>query len=151
MRSDVYRVSLGYAFIQNDRAELGAALGLHATSFETRLSGSAQIGGGALHAEDRRTEFTAPLPTIGVFGTYEITPRIILTGRADYLSLTIDDYDGSIVNAQAAVAYKVNDMIEVGAAWRYVDYELDVAKDNYTAGVEYDFSGPSLFVRFGFQ
>ncbi len=151
MQSDIYRLTVGYAFIRTDRAELGAAIGLHATNFELSLQGDAEVDIGILRRQNQERTFLAPMPTVGVFGTYEVTPRLILTGRADYLSLDIGDYDGSILNAQAAIAYKVTDMIEVGAAYRYVDYGLDVDKGRYTASVDYDFSGPALFIRAGFR
>ena len=151
MRSNVYRLSVGYSFIRNDRAELGAVIGLHATDFKIALEGQATVGAGSVQTENRRHKFLAPMPTVGAYGTYEITPQVILTGRADYMSLKISDYDGSILNLQAAVAYRVPDMIEVGAAYRYVDYNLDVEKSTYTADINYDFTGPSVFVRFGFR
>lgn len=151
MQSDIYRLTVGYAVFRNDRAELGAAIGLHATNFEIALQGDADVGVGVIRQQNSKRTFLAPMPTVGVFGTFEVTPRVILTGRADYLSLDIGDYDGSILNAQAAISYKVTDMIEVGAAYRYVDYGLDVDKGRYTASVDYDFSGPAVFIRAGFR
>jgi hypothetical protein len=151
LRSDVYRVSIGYNFVQTPRAELGIALGLHATDFKVKLEGDARIGGASSQREARAKDFVAPLPTIGVVGAYEVAPRVILSGRADYMSLKFKDYDGSILNAQAAIGYRVTDHIEIGAAYRYVDYRLDVDKDTYTANVDYDFNGPAIYVRAGFR
>ncbi len=151
MQSDIYRLTVGYAFIQTDRAELGAAIGLHATNFDIALQGDADVGVGVIRQQSSKRTFLAPMPTVGVFGTFEVTPKLVLTGRADYLSLDIGDYDGSILNAQAALAYRVTDMIEVGAAYRYVDYGLDVDKGRYTASVDYDFKGPALFIRASFR
>lgn len=151
MQSDIYRLTVGYAFIHTDRAELGAAIGLHATNFEIALQGDADVGVGVIRQQDSKRTFLAPMPTVGVFGTFELTPKLVLTGRADYLSLDIGDYDGSILNAQAALAYRVTDMIEVGAAYRYVDYALDIDKGRYTASVDYDFKGPALFIRASFR
>jgi opacity protein-like surface antigen len=151
MKSNIYRLTVGYSFIRTDRAELGAAIGLHATNFEFSLQGDADVDIGVIRRQNQKRTFLAPMPTVGVFGTYEVTPKVILTGRADYLSLDVGDYDGSILNAQAAIAYKVTDMIEIGAAYRYVDYGLDVDKSRYTASVDYDFSGPAVFIRAGFR
>lgn len=151
MQSDIYRLTVGYAFIRTDRAELGAAIGLHATNFELSLQGDTQTDIGVIRRQNHKRTFLAPMPTVGVFGTFEVTPKLVLTGRADYLSLDIGDYDGSILNAQAALAYRVTDMIEVGAAYRYVDYGLDVDKGRYTASIDYDFKGPALFIRASFR
>lgn len=62
-----------------------------------------RLGGATALQNDRQsTNFLAPLPTVGVFGTFELMPKVILTGRADCMSLKIGDYDGSIFNGQAA-------------------------------------------------
>ncbi|MGH6910628.1 MAG: outer membrane beta-barrel protein [Phenylobacterium sp.] len=151
LHSDVYRLTLGYSFIKTDQAELGAALGLHATDFKIDVSGPGRIAN-AVGLQDRRenTKFLAPLPTLGVFGTYEPMPKVILTGRADYMSLKVGDYDGSIFNGQAAVGYRVWRNVDIGVAYRYVKYKLDIDKRLQTH-LDYRFSGPSVFARVGFQ
>jgi opacity protein-like surface antigen len=151
LHSDVYRVTLGYAFIKNEQAELGAAIGLHATDFKIALSGQSRIGNAIGLQNDREaSDFVAPMPTLGVFGTYEPMPKVILTGRADYMSLKIGDYDGSIFNGQAAIGYRVWRNVDLGVSYRYVKYKLDVDKRLQTH-LDYRFSGPSVFVRVGFQ
>lgn len=150
-RSDIYRLSVGYNFIQRPNAEFGVVLGLHATDFKVELEGQTTVGGGASFATERRKkDFVAPLPTIGVVGAVEVAPKVVVSGRADYLSLKVGDYDGSILNVQAAVGYRITDHFEVGAAWRYVDYGLDVEKETFTAKVDYDFNGPAIYLRAGF-
>lgn len=151
MKSDVYRVTLGYSFVKTDRAEFGGAIGLHATDFDISMKGEVQVGPGVRQLQTRRRDFIAPMPTLGVYGTYEATPKVILTGRADYLSLGSGDYDGSILNTQAAVAYRFNETFQAGVSYRYVAYELDVEKPDYMANVDYDFSGPAVFIRMGFR
>lgn len=150
LKSNVYRVTVGYTFWRSEQAELGAAIGLHATSFDVSLRGAISGGGGGVTTQRRGEDFLAPLPTVGLYGTYQATPKIALTGRADYLSLTVGDYSGSLFNLQAAASYAVTSNIALGVAYRYVAYDLDVEKSGYTANLDYNFSGPSLFVRFGF-
>ena len=151
LRSDVYRLSVGYNFVQTPTAELGVTLGLHATDFTVELEGNARVGGATTQRQARAKEFLAPLPTVGLVGAYEVAPRVILSGRADYMSLKVGEYDGKLLNAQAAIGYKVTDGIEIGAAYRYVDYGLDVEKTTYTARLAYEFSGPSIYLRAGFR
>lgn len=148
--SNVYRATVGYSFIHNDRSELGAAIGLHATDFDIALNGEAQIGPAVRQVVKRQRTFLAPMPTIGVYGTYEITPRVILNGRVDFLSLEVDEYGGGITNAQASVAYRFSRNFSAGVAWRYVAYDLQVEKTDYDADIDYNFSGPSIFARVSF-
>lgn len=149
--SNVYRLTIGYSFFRKPNWELGAAIGLHATQFDVGLEGMATIGGGTLQTETRKEDFLAPLPTVGLYGNWRIGKRWNVSARADYLSLSVGDYDGSVFNAEAAVSYQLTSAIAVGGAWRYVSYDLDVTRDDFVAGIDYDFSGTSLFLRVGFQ
>jgi hypothetical protein len=150
-RSNIYRASVGYSFVRNDKGELGADIGLHTTNFKIDLRGQGTTAGTGVTLQNRERDFTAPLPTLGVYGVYEIAPKFSVNGRVDWLSLKLGDYDGSIFNAQASVAYNFTDLIAVGAGWRYVDYSLDVDKKDYTAKFDYKFNGPSIFLRLDFH
>ncbi|RZJ01398.1 MAG: hypothetical protein EON90_03060 [Brevundimonas sp.] len=148
--SNIYRLTVGYSFIRNDVSELGASIGLHATDFETELTGEAQVGPAVRQVVTRNRNFLAPMPTIGVYGTYEVSPKVVLNGRVDFLSLEVDNYGGGITNAQASVAYRFTRNFSAGLAWRYVAYDLQVEKTEYNADIDYNFSGPSVFLRASF-
>jgi hypothetical protein len=146
----VYRLSIGYAFIRNDTAEVGAAIGLHATELDFSIQGSGTVGGALTSNQVRRKDVLAPIPTLGVFASFEPMPNVIVGGRADYLGLGIDDYDGSVLNLQASAQYRIMENVGIGVAYRYVDYDLDVEKDTYVASFDYNFWGPSFFIEIGF-
>ncbi len=148
--SDVYRLTVDWSFIRRENMEFGAAIGLHATQFEVTLSGDGHIGQAALTTEARRRDALAPLPTVGLYGAYAPTSRWTFTGRVDYLSLTIDDYDGRLINAQATASYRLWENISVGAAYRYVDYDVKADKKKWTGELAYTFSGPVIFIQAGF-
>ena len=148
--TDVYRAAFGYSFVRKNNLELGAALGLHLTNFKIELSGDGHIGSAALQSEARKEDALAPLPTLGLFGTYEIAPRVQLGARVDYLSLKIGDYDGRLINTQANASYQVFRNVGLGVMYRYVDYRLKVDKDAWLGELSYRFNGPALFVRASF-
>ena len=136
--SDIYRLSAGYSFVKDDKAELGVALGLHVTDFKLSLNASG-IGG-------QTGDTLAPLPTIGVYGAYAFTPRWLLSGRVDYFSLNYQDYDGRLLNFSAGVDYRFARNFGVGAGYRYVDYDLTATKTKFEGGVNYNFKGPMLYL-----
>ncbi|PNU04160.1 hypothetical protein A8V01_05240 [Novosphingobium guangzhouense] len=148
--SDVYRLTVGYAFVSQPDLEIGAALGLHATNFRVSLSGEASAGGEGVEVTARRKEVLAPLPTIGLFATWQPAPRVELTGRVDYLSLKISDYDGKLLNLQAGAAYRLFEHASLGLAYRYVDYRLGVEKDSWSGRVRYKLRGPALILQASF-
>ena len=136
--SDIYRLSAGYSFIKNEQAELGVALGLFTTDFRVSLAASG-VGG-------QTGDALAPLPTVGLYGSYALSPRWLLSGRVDYFSLDYDDYDGSLVNWVGAIDYRFTRSFGIGLGYRYVDYDLTATKAKFTGGVEYRFSGPMVYL-----
>jgi hypothetical protein len=148
--TDIYRFTVGYAFVRNEHTEVGAALGLHATNIDFSLSGQGTVGGAPVSTQARRKEFLAPLPTIGLFANFEVSPGLTVGARADYLSLSVGDYDGELFNGQASIAYRITKNIGIGAAYRYVAYNVGVSKPDALGEFDYDYSGPSLFLEVGF-
>ena len=136
--SDIYRLSAGYSFIKSTEAELGVALGLHVTDFTMSLAGA--------NVARRTGDALAPLPTIGFYGSYAFTPRWLLSGRVDIFSFSYNEFDGSLVNAVAAVDYRFTRNFGIGLGYRYVDYDLDVTKSSFSGAVQYRFSGPVLYL-----
>jgi hypothetical protein len=135
--SDTYRLSGGYAFVRDGQSEFGATFGLHATNISATLS--------AAGVATRKGEAMAPLPTIGVYGAYALSPNWLLSGRIDYFSMNNDKIDGSLVNINTGAEYRVSRHFGVGAGYRYVDVDLSVTGSNLTVSVISKFSGPTLF------
>ena len=149
--TDIYRFTIGYAFARGDNYEIGGAIGLHATDFEVALTGQGTVAGNPVQStQTRRRSALAPLPTLGFFGTWEVAPRLTVGGRIDYLSLSIDDYDGRLINTQATIVYRLWENVGVGLMYRYVDYRLEVEKNDYLGRIEYKFNGPAVFLQLGF-
>lgn len=149
--SDVYRLTVGYAFVRTEDAEIGGAIGVHGTDFEVELAGEASLNGTpVVGGVIRRKQVFIPLPTVGLFGTAEVAPRVVVNARVDYLSLSIDRYGGRLLNAQAAISYRVTSHLDLGAMWRSVDYRLDIERDRWQGRVRYKFNGPELFARLVF-
>ncbi|KQY29431.1 hypothetical protein ASD38_08760 [Caulobacter sp. Root487D2Y] len=149
-KTDVYRVAVGYAFVRNDKLDLGGVVGLHVTQFTVGLEGQGHVGNAAVQTEARQRDALAPLPTLGAYGIYQATPKLTVGGRIDYLSLKVSDYDGRLINAQASVSYRVFENVGIGVMYRYVDYELGIEKERWDGDVAYTFKGPALFLQAAF-
>lgn len=140
--SDIYRLSAGYSFIKDNQKELGVSLGFHVTDFSLGLAATG-IG-------SQRGDALAPLPTIGLYGAYALTPKWLLSGRLDYFSLNYNEYDGSLVNVSAGIDYRFTRNFGIGVAYRHIDYDLTVTKSKFNGGVEYKFNGPMVYVTASF-
>lgn len=148
--SDIYRFTIGNRIFQGENFEVGLAIGLHGTDFSIYVEGEGSVGeaGGSFRSETRSV--FAPLPTIGVFAAFEPAERVYLAARFDWLSLTIDDYSGRLINTEFTAAYRVHKNIDIGASYRFVNYRVRVEKDDWNGKVNYQFHGPALFLQFGF-
>ena len=136
--TDIYRLSVGYSFVKDAQKEFGAVLGLHATDILARINAAA-VG-------TEEGDVLAPLPTIGFYGAYAPTPRWLISGRVDLFSLKYEEFDGKLVNTTLGVDYRFWRNLGIGAAWRYIDYDLSVAASRYNGAVDYRFSGPLLYL-----
>ncbi len=148
--SNIYRGTIGYLVHQTDKFEFAVALGLHATDFQFEIEGVASVGeaGGGFRSESRSV--FAPLPTLGAVVNWEPAPKVTVSTRVDWLSLTIDEYSGRLINAELSGAYRVWRRVDVGAMLRYVDYRVDVSRDNWVGQVRYKIRGPAIFMQIGF-
>lgn len=140
--SDIFRLSAGYSFVKDAQKELGVALGLHVTDFYLAI-GASSVG-------TETGEALAPLPTLGIYGAYAFTPKWLLSGRVDVFSLSYEEYDGSLTNATLGVDYRFLRNLALGAAYRYIDYDLSVTKTRYNGSINYRFSGPLLYLASSF-
>lgn len=80
----------------------------------------------------------------------QVTPRLVLAGRVDYLSLKVGDYDGRLTNTEAKISYQIFENVGIGAAYRYVDYNLNIDKPRRQGEVAYKCMGPALFLIVAF-
>lgn len=147
--SDVYRLSVGYSFLKRPAYEMGVALGVHVTSFDLGVHST-----GGLLSES--ADALAPLPTLGFYGQYALSPKWLLTGRGDVFSLEYEEFSGSLVNLNAAVEYQMSQHFGLGLGYRHINLNLD-ADPTLTEGgsdwggeFDYTFSGPTLYLSLTF-
>ena len=148
--STIYRITGGWSFVKNQQAEAGVGFGLHITDFTTQLSGQ---GTGVLSGTGFQREAhdaLVLLPTVGLYGTYVVTPQVMLRGRVDFLSLKYQDYDGRLLNWMVAVDWRFSKNVGAGLGYRYVDYKLEATKTDFTGEVKYTFKGPTIFINAAF-
>lgn len=148
--SDVYRFTIGNRILQGKNYEIGLALGLHGTNFSIFVEGEGDVGevGGSFRSETR--SIFAPLPTLGVFAAAEPVKNIYLGARFDWLSLSIDEYSGRLINTEFTAAYRIHKNVDIGGMYRFVNYRVRVDKPKWHGEVQYEFHGPALFLQLGF-
>lgn len=148
--SDVFRASAGYSFLRDERSELGGVFGLHVTRFRVALASQVTIGSISGSGQAEAEEALVPLPTIGLYAQHDFDRRWSVSGRIDYFSLKVGEYEGGLVNGMVAVGFRVHDRFGVALGYRLVDYSLSIDKPRWRGGLDYRFSGPFVNLQVGF-
>lgn len=163
---DIARVGYGYDIWQGDNYDIGVSIGLHTMFIETGFKGD--IGICNVDTETRcpdtitipnmvDNKITAPLPDVGIYGSYQVYPGFMFSGHAQYFYIKLDDLKGGLVDIRLGVEAAITDNWHMTAAFNY--YEVDVEYSSTLKNTDmkiadyniyYSFTGPMLSVSYQF-
>ena len=146
--SDIFRLTVGYRIIANPKVDVSIAVGAHLTTFDFGILGEASANSQTAITQQRGHDLLAPLPTIVGQVRYRPFAWLELRGRADYLDLSIDRYNGKLINLEASATAAIARNAALGVAYRFTDYEVGIDAISYEGSIEYKFEGPRIFMRF---
>jgi hypothetical protein len=109
---------------RNEQHEFGFGVGIHWLEIGAFIEGNIIIGGtgDAFRRESVRAQ--APLPNIGAWYTYSMSPRWAFKGRLDWLSASIGDYSGTMTNVAIGLNFQAFE--NFGVDLYYNDFTLNV-------------------------
>ncbi|MCW5783820.1 MAG: hypothetical protein KIT39_10970 [Nitrospirales bacterium] len=128
----LYRLYYNWSFYRSEKTELLLSPGMYFGDFEAKFKGSAVVD-----AEDIlqvATEQTvkenlfAPLPTLGLAGSYKIFPRLTAHARTDFFYVNIGEIEGSIAEFYFGLEYRIFKHFGVGAAFDRIMLDLEYKK-----------------------
>jgi len=101
----ILRGSYAWSFFKNAHFDLGIAAGLYGMDIDFKMKSEA--GGGV-----QETDFTVPLPVIGLRGNFALTDKWFIRQSFDYFYVNIGDYEGQLIDFLAAV-----ESVTIGSPW----------------------------------
>jgi hypothetical protein len=105
------------------------------------------FGGGRIE----ETDFTVPLPVIGLRGNFALTPKWFIRQSFDYFYVNIGDYEGQLVDFMAAVEWNALKHFGLGVGYNYVQMGLDYdGSDNFLSEIDLAYGGFLLFGKLYF-
>jgi hypothetical protein len=132
-----------WSVLRRERFEIGAGMGLHlleaAASAEVRARNVSEEGSGI-----------GALPTLAVDGSWRISSRWALTGRAQYLSVSSSDVDGRFADYHVDVQYRWRPNLAVGLGWSKLILDVEISDADLPGRVALDSAGPEVFFRVSF-
>jgi hypothetical protein len=142
------RLFFGRTFETSERHDVGIGAGLHWLEMGAFIKGEAIVNGMPVGIRRESVSVAAPLPNIGAWYSYSISPRWAAHGRVDWFSAGIDEYDGRLLNGSVGVEYKIFEHGGLGVSYNVVDLNLDIDKSNWTGSIGTRYSGLYASVNF---
>jgi len=143
------RIFFARDFAIEDRHEFGVGLGFHWLELGAFISGSILVGNGDVGAfRTESVSASAPLPNIGAWYVYSISPDWTFKTRLDWMSATVGDYDGSLMNASIGVNYQVFENVGVGPSYNLFDLDIGIMKKGWKGQWDTTYQGPYVYLSF---
>jgi len=141
---EVARLFFGREFSSGPRHEFGLGAGLHRLKISAYVEGEFFINDESTGFRRESVSAHAPLPNIGAWFWYALSPRWLITTRVDWLSASIGDYSGGLWNVNAGINYQPWSHVGVGLSYQLFELNLDVDKTDWHGGVDMTYDGPFL-------
>jgi hypothetical protein len=143
-------LTYAYSFVQSERTELAGSVGVHWAKARVAFGGRATINGQTVGAASESESTSAPLPVVGLDGSYRITDRWRAVGHAQYLGLEYGDFEGRLLDVRVGTEYRFFDRLGLGLAYTWYDIDLTVSEGPFEFELEYGYSGLETFLSYTF-
>lgn len=140
----VGRVFFGRVFSSGAQHEFGLGVGLHWLELDTFLEGEIIVDENTTEFQRVSVDAAFPLPNIGGWYMYSWSPKWLFETRVDWLSASIGDYSGGILNASAGINYQAFKNIGIGLYYNSFSVDVDVDKSDWRGKVESKQNGPFI-------
>lgn len=133
-------LTYGYSVAKTRNVDLALTFGIQVIEVDANAVVRSRV------VRDSETAVT-PLPLVGIEGRYDFNERWSFEARLQYLSVEFDEIDGSVLDARAALTWRMNPYLVFGLGYREFDVEVD-SRDIDDPGVfDMKMAGPLLFMR----
>ena len=135
------RVFFGRHFQSGERQNFGVGAGIHWVEMRVFIEGNVITGGGGNLFRTESVDAEMPLPNLGAWYMYSISPNWVVKGRVDWLSVEIGDYDGQLTNASLGVNYQMFEHFGVGVSYNLFDLDVTISKSDWTGRAKLTYEG----------
>jgi len=138
------RIFFGRQLDTSRSHDFGIGAGLHWLEMGAFIEGEILINGTPT-ASRRSVSEGAPLPNIGAWYMYSISPRWALRTRLDLLSADVGDYDGLLVNVALGVNFQAFEHFGVGLNYNYFELDVGIDKSGWRGNFETTYDGVYVY------
>jgi len=139
----ILRGSYAYSFFKNENFDLGLAAGLYGMAVDFKIRRKGSLGGNA-----EETDFTFPLPVIGLRGSFALTPDWFIRQSFDYFYVNFGDYEGQLVDFLVAVEWNALKHLGLGVGYNYTQMDLEYSgSDDFLSEIDMSYGGFLAFAK----
>jgi hypothetical protein len=135
-----FGLTYGYSVAKTQRLDVALTFGAQIVEVEANAVVRSRV------VRDSETGVT-PLPLVGLEGRFDFNDRWSLEARAQYLSVEFDEIDGSVLDARAALTWRMNPYLVFGLGYRQFHVEVDSRDVDDPGLFDMKMAGPLLFMR----
>ena len=141
------RFFFGWQFDTSKSHDVGIGGGLHWINMGTLIEGKILINGTPALAR-RSVSAEAPLPNIGAWYKYSISPRWVLRARLDLLSADVGDFDGLLLNSAVGVNFDAFEHFGIGLNYNYFKLDVGIDKSDWRGDIETLYEGIYVYASY---
>ncbi|HET6593890.1 MAG TPA: hypothetical protein VFG48_13295 [Xanthomonadales bacterium] len=138
----VARVFAGRTFNTGPNHEFGLGFGLHWLEISAFLEGEFFVNDESTGFRRESVSADAPLPNIGGWYWYALSPRWLVTTRVDWFGASIGDYSGDLWNANAGVTFQAWRNVGFSLSYQFFKLNVEVDKSDWHGGADLTYHGP---------
>lgn len=136
-------VNYTYSPLRSARYELGIEAGIELIDVLAEANVPSRL-------EQQREEVSAPVPLLGLAGTYGFSSRWYAQGDWKMMRATVNHIHGSVTLWHLEALYRLNRNVTFGLGFRSYDVTIDSRKPGDTGYFSIKTSGPMISGRVGF-
>ena len=150
---DLIRATYSYAFLQNNRARVALGLSAYGIPLRYNLTVNSHGGSSVVNGADA----VVPFPTLALRSEFLLLPKLFLKASADGMYLAISDFEGSLVDANVGLEYRLWKHFGVGLGYNFTAAHVEgkgtnsqYPAVNFVGAVDVRFSGLLFYGKLSF-
>lgn len=143
----VARIFAGRALSSGANYEFGLGFGLHWLEISAFVEGEFFVNDESTGFRTESVSADAPLPNVGGWYWYALSPRWLVTTRVDWFGASIGDYSGDLWNANAGLTFQAWRHVGFSVSYQYFKVDIDVDKSDWRGAANLTYDGPYVAVN----
>ncbi|HWJ35845.1 MAG TPA: hypothetical protein VNR70_11290 [Steroidobacteraceae bacterium] len=141
----MFSITYGYSFWHSETLEISGTLGVHVTD----ISAMAKVQTQTRHIIQTDDQ-AGPVPTLGIDATWVASKRFYLDGRAQYLTVHVNNLDGSLGIYELDAFYRYRPNVSFAVGYTKIRAHLASAQTSQAGLFDFNAKGPEMFFRIAF-